>query len=235
MERLPRRKLNPHLGVEIDCASLGLGAREQQHKQQQQQQQPLTPEGVRSLFHSVLEHKVVVLRNTGLETRGFAELARQLQACSLEHVPGVERPEALLFEDGVTPFEKRKHPEAPGVINIGPFPTKRGGNIGNAFWHHDWDHYATPGWFTLLRMARIPKDPATGEVLPCGDTLWADMTVAWEDLPEEEKAFFRPLLCVYDWKVGYPDVGDDPARRKALDAQYPTCERPFVRPHPVTG
>ena len=42
-------------------------------------------------------------------------------------------------------------------------------------------------------MAQIPRDPETAEVLPCGDTMWADMTVAFEDLGPEEKEEMQHL------------------------------------------
>merc|ERR550514_16938 len=70
----------------------------------------------------------------------------------------------------------------------------------------------------------------------------ADMTVAWKDLPAEEKEFFGHLRCVYDWKVGLPFLSRQAAKGKPgaakkvakRDAVMPSVERPFVRPHPVT-
>lgn len=235
MEHLRRRKLNPHLGVEIDCTGVDLT-------------KPLSREGVRSLFESLMGHKVVALRKTGLTTAlQHQELARQLQACSLEGT-GVERLEELAFEpDGlgnrVSPFGKGALIEtAPGVSLVGPWPTKKGA-IGNAVFHADQEFWQHGCWFTSLRMVKIPRDPKTGEVLPCGDTMWADMTVAWEDLPEEEKQSLEKLRCVYDWKVAIPHiklraeqgVAGYAERLAALNELYPPVERPLVRPHPVTG
>ena len=73
------------------------------------------------------------------------------------------------------------------MINIGPFPSKRSGTIGNGFWHDDWDFYApTPGWFTVLRMKGMPRDPETGEPLCGGDTLWADTLRHFLGTPREK-------------------------------------------------
>lgn len=237
MERLRRRRLNPHLGVEIDCATLDLD------------NTPLTEEGARSLFRTAMEHKVVSLRNTGLGTHSFNEFCRRLQVASLEGWTKsvVERPGELLYEtyrSVVGPWtpETSVRPEFPGMLQVGPWPSATGA-IGNAVWHADAEYFETPGLFTCLRIARIPRDPETGEVLPCGDTMWADMTVAWADLSEEEKNFYAELKCVYDWKVGLPHI-----KRRAeqgvpgawervalLDRHYPSVERPFARRHPITG
>ncbi len=60
--------------------------------------------------------------------------------------------------------------------------------IANSLWHADSEFYHHGSFFTSLRMAKIPRDPVTGEVLPVGDTMWADMQVAWEDLPPDQRA-----------------------------------------------
>ena len=56
VEQLRRRRLNPHLGLEIDCAGLDLT-------------RPMRRAEARPLFESAVEHKVLVLRNTGLGDR----------------------------------------------------------------------------------------------------------------------------------------------------------------------
>jgi len=231
VENLRRRKLNPHLGAEIDCSSLDLKTT------------PLTREGAQSLFQSLMEHKVVALRNTGLGSAGFQELARQIQAASLEKT-SESSPEQLLLEAFPNiPVTSKIHPTERGIIRIGPWPSKNGGAIGNATWHSDGAYFQHPSWFTLLRMDKLPRDPETGEMLPCGDTMWADMTVAWEDLPEEEKAALAKLKVVYDWKVAFPHVKKRAEEGRPgyqeqleqLDQDFPSIERPFVRRHPVTG
>lgn len=72
--------------------------------------------------------------------------------------------------------------------------------------------------------------------------MWADLSVAWEDLPAEEKAELESLHCVYDWKVAVPHVklrmeqGVEgyAERYQALNKLYPPVERPLVREHPIT-
>ena len=62
-----------------------------------------------------------------------------------------------------------------------------------------------PQWFSCLKVRQIPRDPKIGEVETCGDTMFADMTTAWGDLPQEEREFFLGLKCVFGWKV-LPDI-----------------------------
>ena len=138
MERLPRRKLNPHLGVEIDCSALNLGT------------EPLTTEGARSLFESLMTHKLVSLRHTGLTSpRQHAELVRTLQRVSLEGTD-VAKKEELLYEspesEPVIAAARSKEPGATAVVAVGPFPTKKGNAIGNNMWHSD----SGPRLFLLL-------------------------------------------------------------------------------------
>merc|ERR1719159_883441 len=79
--------MNPHLGVEIDCSSLGLASG-----------RDLTEAEAASLFQSVVEHKVVALRSTGLNTtEAHQKLARQLQVASLRGT-NEEKPDELLLE-----------------------------------------------------------------------------------------------------------------------------------------
>ena len=89
-----------------------------------------------------MEHKVIVLRNTGLDTKGFQEFSRMLQLASLEGVQGVERPDLLLYEQyqGRLPTEGQVNQIAPAVVHVGPWPTKAG-VIGNAIWHVDKEHF----------------------------------------------------------------------------------------------
>lgn len=94
-----------------------------------------------------------------------------------------------------------------------------------------------------LRMVQIPRDVETGEVLPVGDTMFADMSVAWDDLPTEEKEMYERLQCVSDWKVGLPHlrrrveqgVPGASERFEDLSLRFLPVERPVVRRHPYTG
>lgn len=69
------------------------------------------------------------------------------------------------------------------------------------------------------------------------------MSVAWEDLPTEEKEFFAGLKCIYDWKVAFVHVKRRAEQGipgyaeqlRSLNEQFPPVERPVVRRHPVTG
>merc|ERR1719456_1499081 len=186
MEHLRRRKLNPHLGVEIDCTEI---------------QWPLTLPGRRALFQSIMAHKVVVLRNTGLDTDGHKEVLRALQ---LESLSGTDLPD----QDELL-FEAAKKVATPQPLSSGFFrvqlPMKDRVIVNDEF-HSDAGYFHHAAWFTSLRMEEYPRDPETGDLIPCGDTLFADMEVAWADLPAEEKARLEPLRVVYSWKPSFPGI-----------------------------
>lgn len=236
MERQPRRRLNPHLGMEIDCHGLDL-------------MKPMGKEDAKFIFQQAVEHKVLVLRNTGLEatsagSKAYHELCREFQIASLEGSDAESKEKLHLEYNYPNPFSDSTVPslETPGLAVVGPFPNKKG-VIGNTGWHMDGDYCTTPCWFTCLRMSRLPQDTETGDVFPCGDTMFADATVAWDDLPAEEKEFLSGLKTVNDWKVSFPGVGMKAKqgiqkyidRIQKMDELYPSTERPLVRKHPVTG
>eukprot|EP00935_MAST-01C_sp_MAST-1C-sp1_P002567 g2567.t1 len=232
---LRKRQLNLHLGAEIDCSGIDLS-------------KPMSDETNSFLFDSLMEHKVVALRNTRLGTAAFAEFARQVQEFSLRGTE-IPDPDVLLYESkkrgrGIpSPIESSYIPEHQGVLGIGPWPSKTGA-IGNSVWHADSEYFHYASWFTLLRMAKLPlyqEGEQKGEVIPCGDTLWADTTLMFDQLSDEDKKQLRGKRCVYDWKVAYPHVKlkaaktGDWSRVEALNALYPPVERPVVQAHPITG
>merc|ERR1719387_1664746 len=73
--------------------------------------------------------------------------------------------------------------------------------------------------------------------------MWADMSVAFDDLPEAEKEELRNLKAVFDWRVAFPNIKKRAEEgREGYAERYenicqnlPPIERPVVRPHPVTG
>ena len=100
-------------------------------------------------------------------------------------------------------------------------------------WHSDDNYVLEPPWVTTLRAVQLP---ALG-----GDTVFADMVQAYEDLSDETQF----LLCGYrgisDWLQGFPHYeataranGTDEALEE-LCRMYPAVAHPLVRTHPQTG
>jgi len=92
-------------------------------------------------------------------------------------------------------------------------------------WHSDGTFRVRPTRGTILRAIEVP---ATG-----GDTLFADMAAAYDNLPDALRAHIDGLRAVHDWSLGaYADKYA--GRVDELRALLPTVEHPVVIDHPVT-
>ena len=92
-------------------------------------------------------------------------------------------------------------------------------------WHSDTSGWEKPCFAVLLHAREVPE---VG-----GDTLFADMVLAHEGLPEEVKSRIAYLSAVHD-ESGLSQYVSDAARRM-LARTYPPVEHPIVRTHPETG
>ncbi|MFI1979350.1 TauD/TfdA dioxygenase family protein [Streptomyces wedmorensis] len=99
--------------------------------------------------------------------------------------------------------------------------------IGNEnIWHSDHSFMAAPALGSVLRAVEVP--PAGG------DTMWADMAVAYDNLSTAMKARIDGLTAIHDWvpSWGATMTGEQVAvhRRK-----LPPVEHPVVVRHPQSG
>ena len=92
-------------------------------------------------------------------------------------------------------------------------------------WHSDVTWREKPSLGSILRAIEVP---ATG-----GDTLFANMNLAYERLDAETRERIRDLVAVHDIaRVFAKRLGK---KAEELHAQYPPMEHPVVRTHPETG
>ena len=85
------------------------------------------------------------------------------------------------------------------------------------------------------------ESPPLGCVLRCvegpdvgGDTLWANMAKAYEDLPHHIKETIEGLYARHSIEASF-GARMPVEKRHALKAQFPDAEHPVVRTHPETG
>ncbi|MFD9460517.1 TauD/TfdA dioxygenase family protein [Streptomyces sp. NPDC060027] len=93
-------------------------------------------------------------------------------------------------------------------------------------WHSDHSFMAAPALGSVLRAVEVP---AAG-----GDTLWADMGAAYDNLSERMKAHVEGLTAVHDWVPSWGLTMTESqiaAHRETL----PPVEHPVVVRHPRTG
>ncbi|MBK3590393.1 TauD/TfdA family dioxygenase, partial [Streptomyces sp. MBT57] len=83
--------------------------------------------------------------------------------------------------------------------------------------------------------------PALGAVLQLrevppvgGDTLWADMAAAYDNLSEDVKERIEGAWAVHDFIPGFSRFYP-PERLAPHQDRFPPVEHPVVRRHPVTG
>ena len=93
-------------------------------------------------------------------------------------------------------------------------------------WHADGTFRPMPTAGTVLRAIEVP---AVG-----GDTLFADMAAAYDNLPDEVRARVARLRAIHDWSIG-EYAGKYGDRLEELRAIHPPAVHPVVVAHPVTG
>ena len=123
------------------------------------------------------------------------------------------------------------HPDHPEIYRVSNKLDESGEPLGRkgagTYWHSDVSFRDTPAGASVLHGAEIPEIG--------GDTIFANMTKAFEDLSDAMKNMLRPLHAWHDFEVAARTqyakpivVEDDMAgANKAL--------HPIVRTHPDTG
>lgn len=175
--------------------------------------QPLSEAAFELIHEAFLAHKVLVFRGQPLDDESHQAFAMRFGP--LEGHINVSTRHAKLPQ--VQVFSNVK---ADGTTT-GVHPEK-----GTLVWHTDKSYVAEPSLTTILRSPAIAKKG--------GDTLFADMTRAYADLPQATKDRLDGLLCVHDWKRSREKSHERPATEHEIRAAPPVVH-PMVRTHPETG
>ncbi|MFC6061986.1 TauD/TfdA dioxygenase family protein [Streptomyces ochraceiscleroticus] len=156
------------------------------------------------LNRALLEWKVLFFRGAHLTSGAQAAFARNWG--ELETNPLLARGAT----EEVVRFDK-KDPTAPTFENV---------------WHTDVTFRERPALGAVLQLREVPPFG--------GDTMWADMAAAYDNLPQEVKDRIDGARAVHDFIPGFSRFY--PAERLApLQEQFPPVEHPVVRRHPETG
>lgn len=124
--------------------------------------------------------------------------------------------------------ELEKHPFLPQGNTEEVTRFAKGENVTGMenIWHTDVTWRVNPAYGSVLRLSEVPP---LG-----GDTLWADMAAAYDNLPEEVKDRIDGLTAVHDFT---PSFGRalTPQRLAEKQLEFPAAVHPVVRIHPETG
>jgi taurine dioxygenase len=93
-------------------------------------------------------------------------------------------------------------------------------------WHVDTSFRRAPAMGAVLRMITTPPFG--------GDTMWADMAAAYDNLSDEVRARIDDAVAVHDMVPGFARFLDADKLRK-LEETFPPVTHPVVRIHPETG
>lgn len=163
----------------------------------------------REIYAALLKYRVLFLRDQDLDKLSRRDhMAFAMRLGELETHP-------------VAP----SHPEAPGLVQIYKTPENPPDRYENS-WHTDGTWREKPAMGCVLRCIECPP---VG-----GDTLWANMVLAYEKLPEHIKKEIEGLIASHSFNASFA-AAMPKEKRLAMKAQYPDAEHPVVRTHPETG
>jgi taurine dioxygenase len=93
-------------------------------------------------------------------------------------------------------------------------------------WHTDVTFRERPAMGAVLQLREVPP---TG-----GDTMWADMAAAYDNLPADVRSRIDGARAVHDFIPGFSRFYPT-AKLAAFQETFPPVEHPVVRRHPETG
>jgi len=155
---------------------------------------------------ALLTHRVLFLRDQDISRADHVAFARRFGDLEDHPVAGSD-------------------PEYPGLVRIYKNPDQPVARYENA-WHSDATWREAPPFGAVLRCVECPP---VG-----GDTMWANMVLAYEKLPDEIKTRIAGLYARHSIEASF-GAAMPIEKRLALKAQYPDAEHPVVRTHPENG
>lgn len=155
---------------------------------------------------ALLKHKVLFLRGQDIARPDHVAFARRFGDLEDHPVVGSD-------------------PENRGLVRIYRSPESPAERYENS-WHADGTWREAPSMGAVLRCIECPP---VG-----GDTMWSNMALAYEKLPQHIKDLIAPLRARHSIESTF-GAAMPIEKRLALRAQYPDAEHPVVRTHPETG
>lgn len=194
-ERLNFTALGPNIGAQVSDVDLS---------------RPLSDAQFEQLYHGLLRHQVLFLRNQVI-------------------TPEQQRALAIRFGDlHIHPV----YPHAEGVEEIIVLDTHQDNPPDNDNWHTDVTFIQTPPAIAILASKLLPESG--------GDTLWSSGIAAYEALSEPFKNLLSGLQAEHDFKKSFQEYKyrkseEEHQRWQQAVAKNPPVQHPVIRTHPVSG
>ncbi|MGK3112602.1 taurine dioxygenase [Candidatus Pantoea formicae] len=194
-ERITFTALGPYIGAQVSDLDLS---------------RPLSDAQFEQLYHGLLRHQVLFLRNQVI-------------------TPEQQRALAIRFGDlHIHPV----YPHAEGVDEIIVLDTHQDNPPDNDNWHTDVTFIETPPAIAILASKLLPESG--------GDTLWSTGIAAYEALSEPFKQLLSGLQAEHDFKKSfqeykYRNTEEEHQRWQQAVAKHPPVQHPVIRTHPVSG
>jgi taurine dioxygenase len=122
-------------------------------------------------------------------------------------------------------------PEIFVVSNVKEDGKLKGAVYAGQYWHSDLSYVKKPSMGSLLLCREMPEIG--------GDTMFANMYLAYDTLSDTLKNFLGGLSAVHDYSHAYDTyfahLKERPPLTPEARAKTPPVEHPMVRVHPVTG
>lgn len=194
-EKVSLTALGPHIGAQVNDLDLS---------------RPLSDAQFEQLYHGLLRHQVLFLRDQTL-------------------TPQQQRAFAARFGDlHIHPI----YPYAEGVEEIIVLDTDDNNPPDNDNWHTDVTFINTPPAIAVLAARLLPENG--------GDTLWASNIAAYNALSEPFKTLLNGLQAEHDIRKSFQEYKyrKTEAERQRLQLavdKNPPVTHPVIRTHPVSG
>jgi len=128
-------------------------------------------------------------------------------------------------------FQHEENPKVFLISNVQEDGKPKGAIYAGQYWHSDLSYMPKPALGSMLNAVEIPK---TG-----GDTMFANMYLAYEMLSDTMKSLIADLQAVHDYTHAYDTVFSKlpgrPPMTEDEKAKVPPVTHPIVRTHPDSG
>lgn len=178
--------------------------------------QPLSDADFSRLHRAHLDHHVLVFRDQRITPQQQIEFSRRFGRLQI-HV--------------LHQFQLPGHPEILIVSNIKENGQPIGLGDAGHYWHSDLSYKELPSLGSMLHAQELPAEG--------GDTLFANMHLAYDTLPEHLKRKVEGLKAEHSYLTKYAELQRRSLWRPNLTeeqiAQVKPVTHPVVRTHPETG